>query len=78
MNAGAHGVVIGDYVVDLCGYDMTGDAIAISGKKINWGYRSTDIPEDIVITGVILKLPLACKKYRARKNHKREKRTPCQ
>lgn len=61
MNAGAHGVVIGDYVVDLCGYDMTGDAIAINGKEIGWNYRSTDIPEDIIITGVILKLPLVCK-----------------
>ena len=73
MNAGAHGVVIGDYVVDLCGYDMNGDAIAINGKGINWGYRSTDIPEDIVITGVILKLPLACKNIELEKITKEKK-----
>jgi len=58
MNAGAHGITIGEHVVDLCGYDMTGDALAINGKEICWGYRSTDIPEDIIITGVILKVPL--------------------
>ena len=58
MNAGAHGVTIGEQVVDICGYDMTGDAIAIDSKEINWNYRSTDIPEDIIITGVILKLPI--------------------
>ena len=58
MNAGAHGVTIGEHVVDICGYDMTGDALAINGEEINWNYRSTDIPEDIIITGVILKLPL--------------------
>ena len=73
MNAGAHGVVIGDYVVDLCGYDMTGDAIAINGKEIHWGYRSTDIPEDIIITGVILKLPLACKNVEMEKIAKEKK-----
>jgi UDP-N-acetylenolpyruvoylglucosamine reductase len=62
MNAGAHGVTIGEHVVDLCGYDMTGDAIAIAGNEIDWNYRSTNIPEDIIITGVILKLPLVDKK----------------
>lgn len=73
MNAGAHGVVIGDYVVDLCGYDMTGDAIAINGKEIGWNYRSTDIPEDIIITGVILKLPLVCKSVEQEKITKEKK-----
>ena len=36
MNAGSHGVTIGEYVVDVCGYDMTGEAIAIDGKGITW------------------------------------------
>lgn len=61
MNAGAHGVTIGEHVVDICGYDMTGDAIAINGTEIAWDYRSTNIPEDIIITGAILKLPLVDK-----------------
>ena len=57
MNAGAHGVAIGDFVVDICGYDMSGTAVAIGKKDVIWGYRSTTIPDDIIITGVILKLP---------------------
>ncbi len=59
MNAGSHGVTIGEYVVDVCGYDMTGEAIAIDGKGISWNYRSSDIPDYIIITGAILKLPMA-------------------
>ncbi|MBU8901844.1 MAG: UDP-N-acetylmuramate dehydrogenase [Victivallales bacterium] len=73
MNAGAHGVVIGDYVVDICGYDMTGDAIAINGKEIAWDYRSTDIPDEIIITGVILKLPLAYKNSELEKINEEKK-----
>jgi len=61
MNAGSHGVAIGEYVVDICGYDMSGDAIAIDGSEISWNYRSSDIPDDIIITGAILKLPIVDK-----------------
>ncbi len=57
MNAGAYEVTIGEYVVDICGYDMTGEAVAIDARELAWNYRSTTIPEDIIITGVILKLP---------------------
>lgn len=57
MNAGSHGVNIGEYVLELCGYDMSGDAIAIDGSEISWDYRSTDIPDDIIVTGAILMLP---------------------
>jgi len=67
MNAGAHGITIGEHVVDICGYDMTGDAIAVSGKEIDWSYRSTNIPEDIIITGAILKLPLVDKESELKK-----------
>jgi len=74
MNAGACGVVIGDSVVDLCGYDMTGDALAINGKEISWDYRSTDIPDDIIITGVILRLPLIDKDSELEKITKEKKR----
>ena len=74
MNAGACGVVIGDSVVDLCGYDMTGDALAINGKEISWDYRSTDIPDDIIITGVILRLPLIDKDSELKKITEEKKR----
>jgi D-alanine-D-alanine ligase len=67
MNAGAHGVTIGEYVVDICGYDMSGDAIAIDGSEISWNYRSSDLPDDIIITGVILKLPMVDKEDELKK-----------
>lgn len=56
MNAGAHGVTLGEYVVDICGYDLKGEAVAMTGREIAWGYRSTSIPRDIIVTGIILKL----------------------
>ncbi len=78
MNAGAHGVTIGEYVVDICGYDMTGDAIAIDGKELAWDYRSTDIPENIIITGVILELPLVDKDSEKRKiSEEKKQRRSC-
>lgn len=61
MNAGAHGVTIGQYVVDICGYDYSGQAIAISANNVKWGYRTTSIPANFIITGAILKLPLVDK-----------------
>ena len=67
MNAGSHGVTIGEYVVDVCGYDMTGEAIAIDGKAITWNYRSSDIPDYIIITGAILKLPMVDKESELKK-----------
>ncbi|MDD5698282.1 MAG: UDP-N-acetylmuramate dehydrogenase [Victivallaceae bacterium] len=57
MNAGAHGVTIGKYVVDICGYDLTGMAVAIDARDVRWDYRATTIPEDVIITGVIMQLP---------------------
>ncbi|MDD5728674.1 MAG: FAD-binding protein, partial [Victivallales bacterium] len=61
MNAGAHGVSIGKYVVDICGYDSAGQAVAISANDIEWGYRTASLPDDVIITGVIFKLPPADK-----------------
>ena len=61
MNAGAHGVTIGDYVVDICGYDMEGNAVAIDASEVKWNYRSSSLPDNIIITGAILKLPFCDK-----------------
>jgi UDP-N-acetylenolpyruvoylglucosamine reductase len=57
MNAGSRGITIGDYVVDMCGYDMAGNGIAIDSDEVSWNYRSTNIPENVILTGAILKLP---------------------
>ncbi|MCP3965350.1 MAG: D-alanine--D-alanine ligase [Lentisphaerae bacterium] len=57
MNAGAHGVSIGDYVAELCGYNMEGSPWSASGTEIEWTYRNSSVPRDVIITAAILKLP---------------------
>ena len=56
MNAGAHGKVISDYIVDLFGYHIDGTPWAAEDNEISWEYRDTDIPKDIVVTGCIIRL----------------------
>ncbi|QSH41034.1 D-alanine--D-alanine ligase [Lentisphaerota bacterium ZTH] len=57
MNAGAHGVSIGDYIAELCGYDMTGTPWSASGSELEWRYRQSSVPKDVIITAAILRLP---------------------
>jgi D-alanine-D-alanine ligase len=47
--------------VDICGYDYSGQAVAISANNVKWGYRTSSLPGDFIITGAILKLPLVNK-----------------
>ncbi len=61
MNAGAHGVSIGQFVEELCGYDSAGNPWSAYGREIEWGYRCSSIPYDVIITGAILSLPEVCK-----------------
>ncbi len=56
MNAGAHGKVISDYIVDLFGYHTNGTPWAAEDNEIAWEYRDTNIPKDIIVTGCIIKL----------------------
>lgn len=56
MNAGANGVCIGDAVMELCGFDMNGEPWTEAGSSIKWGYRSSSIPENVIITAAIFKL----------------------
>ncbi len=57
MNAGARGVAIGSRVVQLCGCRTDGSIWTAEGAEINWGYRSSSIPDDVVVTSAILELP---------------------
>ena len=56
MNAGARGCQTSDFVESVCGIDHTGYNWTASGECLKWGYRSSSIPEDLVITAAIWKL----------------------
>lgn len=56
MNAGANGSSIGEFVVQLCGCRANGSIWTAEGSEIQWGYRSSSIPADVIITSAILKL----------------------
>lgn len=53
-NAGAK-IEIKDFVSEIFGFYKNGDVWTADTKNIKWGYRTSSIPEDIIITGVILK-----------------------
>lgn len=74
MNAGSHGVAIGDFVAEVHGFRADGEAWAghTAAKPsrrpahrhrvdsaIAWGYRQSDIPGDVVVTRVVLRFPPA-------------------
>ena len=59
MNAGANGVSIGDFIVKVSGFDFRGNPWSAGHDEIEWHYRGSSIPDDVVITGAELKLPAA-------------------
>lgn len=56
MNAGANGDCIGNYVFQVVGVLKNGEIFCQSGSEIDWNYRSTSLPKDLIITGAVLKL----------------------
>ncbi len=69
MNAGANGKSIGQFVSELCGLHCDGTPWTADKSGIKWGYRSSSIPEDVIITAAILKLPLSDAAEEAKKIH---------
>lgn len=57
MNAGANGAAIGEFVLQLCGFRFDGTPWTAEKEEIHWGYRQTNIPEDVILTAAILTLP---------------------
>ncbi len=55
-NAGRLGVSIGDFIEEVCGLDKQGNSWSANADEITWGYRSTSLPKDIIITAVIFKM----------------------
>jgi UDP-N-acetylenolpyruvoylglucosamine reductase len=50
-------VAIGDFVTELCGFDADGNPWSANGADIKWGYRTSSIPADVIITAAILEFP---------------------
>lgn len=67
MNAGAHGAAIGDFVTELCGFDADGNPWSANGCDIKWGYRTSSIPDGIIITVAILEFPQVDRETELRK-----------
>ena len=59
MNASAHGRAIGEWVLQLCGCRTNGSIWNAEGSEIDWQYRHSSIPADVILTSAILKLPAA-------------------
>lgn len=57
MNAGANGITIGEFVLQLCGFRFDGTPWTAEKEELEWGYRQTNIPEDVILTAAILTLP---------------------
>ncbi|MDD3886105.1 MAG: D-alanine--D-alanine ligase [Victivallaceae bacterium] len=56
MNAGANGVEIGSLVSKVSGFRGDGTAWSADGDKLEWSYRSSSIPSDVIVTEVELEL----------------------
>ena len=56
MNAGANGVEIGSMVKEVRGYYSDGKAYKVSGSDIQWLYRGSSIPANVIITEALFSL----------------------
>ncbi|MBS1372000.1 MAG: D-alanine--D-alanine ligase [Lentisphaeria bacterium] len=57
MNAGASGASIGQFVAEVAGFRLDGTPYREDGGGIKWSYRESSIPEEVLITRVLLALP---------------------
>lgn len=56
MNAGANGVEISQLVKEVYGVHVNGKKFNASGSDIEWFYRGSSIPADVIITEVVFTL----------------------
>lgn len=87
MNAGRGGVVIGEMAEDLTGVTLQGEPWCCRGKDVQWGYRQSSIPADVIVTAAICKLKpsseavemaaIAAIMEQARARYPKERNTGC-
>ena len=56
MNAGAHGLEIKDIIEEVFGFYPDGTPWCADVNDLVWEYRFVNIPDDIILTGIICKL----------------------
>ena len=56
MNAGANGHTISEFLVQLAGIRLNGELWTAEASELHWGYRTSDLPEDVILTAAILQL----------------------
>ncbi len=56
MNAGANGVEIGKFVSRINGFYPDGKKYSAKGEDIQWFYRGSSIPQEVIITGAVFTL----------------------
>ena len=54
MNAGAQGIEICEYLEEIYGLTPDGQVWTKKASDINWHYRGSDIPKDIIITQALM------------------------
>ena len=55
MNAGCYGAYLADALLCASGYDRAGRAVSYDAKTLGFSYRSSDLPQDVVITDMTLR-----------------------
>ncbi len=57
MNAGAHGSTISDFLTHINGFYTDGSEFTADKNEIEWNYRSSSLPENVIITQATFTLP---------------------
>ena len=57
MNAGCYGSYLADVFVEATAITRNGEVVTLTVDDLNFAYRSTDLPEGMVITEVTLEAP---------------------
>jgi UDP-N-acetylmuramate dehydrogenase len=55
MNAGCYGAYLADALLCASGYDRAGRAVSYDAQTLGFSYRSSDLPQDVVITDMTLR-----------------------
>ena len=55
MNAGCYGAYLADALLCASGYDRAGRAVSYDAQTLGFSYRSSDLPQDVVITDLTLR-----------------------
>ncbi len=67
MNAGCFGYEFKDIVKEVHAVDKNANKLIIESKNINFGYRKTNLPEDLIITNLLLRVAKGSKEKIKRK-----------